>query len=97
MLTGPQSLTPVERVRITAQTIGRPLRFEEQPREQFQKEMLRHGMPAPVIAELMDGLAVRGGKNDPVLPTVEEVTGRPAFTYAQWVAHRAAAFGSAPA
>lgn len=97
VLTGPQSLTQIERVRIIARTIGRSLRFEEQPREQFQKEMLRHGMPAPVIAELMDGLAARVGRTDPVLPTVEEVTGRPAFTYAQWVANRAAAFGSAPA
>ncbi|TDD18917.1 hypothetical protein [Nonomuraea diastatica] len=66
-------------------------------REQFQEKMLRHGLPAPVIAELMDGLAARVGKMDPVLPTVERVTGRAAFTYAEWVAHRAADFGSTPA
>ncbi|MBT2225322.1 NAD(P)H-binding protein [Nonomuraea sp. NEAU-A123] len=97
LLTGPQSLTQIDRVRIIAETIGRPLRFEEQPREQFLEQMLHHGMPAPVITELVDGLAARVGKTDPVLPTVEEVTGRPAFTYAQWVAHRAADFGSTPA
>ncbi|GAA3598617.1 NAD(P)H-binding protein [Nonomuraea rosea] len=93
VLTGPQSLTQIERVRIIAETIGRPLRFEEVPRELFQEQMLGHGMPAPVIAELMDGLAARVGKTDPVLPAVEEVTGRAPFTYAQWVAHRAADFG----
>jgi hypothetical protein len=49
------------------------------------------------FTELVDGLAARVGKSEPVLPAVEEVTGRPAFTYAQWVAHRAADFGSTPA
>ena len=98
VLTGPQSLTQIDRVRIIAETIGRPLRFEEQPREQFREQLLlHHGLPAPVIDELLDQLAARDGQPAQVLPTVEEVTGRPAFTYAQWVAHRAAEFDSAPA
>ncbi|MEV0828839.1 hypothetical protein [Nonomuraea rubra] len=62
VLTGPLSRTQIERVRIIAETIGRPLRFEERPREQFQKVMLRHGMPTPVVAELRDGLAARAGR-----------------------------------
>jgi hypothetical protein len=57
--------------------------------------MLRHGMPAPVIDQLFDGLAARDGKTAEISPAVEEVTGRPAFTYAQWAAHRAAAFDPA--
>ena len=98
VLTGLQSLTQIDRVRIIGETIGRPLRFEEQPREQFRKQLLlHHGLPAPVIDELLDQLAARDGKTAQILPTVEEVTGRPAFTYAQWVAHRAAEFDSAPA
>ncbi|NUW40908.1 NAD(P)H-binding protein [Nonomuraea rhodomycinica] len=97
LLTGPEALTQVERVRIIAETIGRPLRFEEQPPEEFRERMLRHGTPAPVIDELIDGFAARIGAPEEVVPTVEEVTGRPAFTYAQWVAHRAAAFGATPA
>lgn len=83
-------------MRIIADTIGRPLRFEELPREQYRELMLRHGMPAPAIDEYIDGLAARVGKPDPVLPTVEEVTGRPAFTYAQWAAQHAADFGTTP-
>jgi hypothetical protein len=63
------------------------------PRHLFHEQMARHGMPEPVIAEYIDGLAARDGTTAQVFPTVEEVTGRPAFTYAQWVAHRAAAFG----
>ncbi|MBB3724414.1 NAD(P)H-binding protein [Nonomuraea dietziae] len=92
VVTGPQSLTQIERVRIIAETIGRPLRFEEVPREQFREQLLRHGMPAPVIDELLDGLASRDGKTAETSPAVEEVTGRPPFTYAQWVAHNATAF-----
>jgi len=92
VLTGPQSLTQIERVRIIAETIERPLRFEEVSRERFREQMLAHGMPAPVIEQLFDGLAARDGKSAEVSPVVEEVTGRPAFTYAQWVAHRAAVF-----
>jgi hypothetical protein len=57
-------------VRIIAEAIGRPLRFEEQTEEQYREQMP---------------------------PTVEEVTGRPAFTYAQWVAHRVADIAAEPA
>ena len=96
-LTGPQSLTQVDRVRILSETIGRPLRFEEQPREEFREQMLLHGLPAPAVDALLDRAAALVGRTARVLPTVEEVTGRPAFTYAQWAAQRAAEFASAPA
>lgn len=97
VLTGPQSLTQIDRVRIIAETIGRPLRFEEVPREQFREQLLlHHGLPTPAVDFLLDQAAARNGKTAQILPTVEEVTGRPAFTYAQWVAHRAAEFDSHP-
>ncbi|YCK38230.1 NAD(P)H-binding protein [Actinomadura sp. ATCC 39365] len=91
-LTGPQSLTQIDRVGIIAETIGRPLRFEELPRERFEEQLRRHGMPAPAITDLVEGLAARDGRSARVLPVVEDVTGRPAFTYAQWAAQRAADF-----
>ncbi|MEV6868590.1 NAD(P)H-binding protein [Streptosporangium subroseum] len=96
VLTGPQSLTQIDRVRIIGETIGRPLRFEEQPREQFRKQLLQ-GAPPPAVDFLLDMLASMDGMTAEVLPTVEEVTGRPAFTYAQWAAHHAATFNSPPA
>jgi uncharacterized protein YbjT (DUF2867 family) len=97
VLTGPQSLTQIDRMRIIAETIGRPLRFEEQPREEFREQLLLYGIPEPAVDHFLDGLATRDGKTAPVLPTVEEVTGRLAVTYAQWVARRAAEYDSAPA
>jgi uncharacterized protein YbjT (DUF2867 family) len=55
VLTGPPSLTQIDRVRIIGETIGRPLRLEEQPREQFREQLLlHHGLPAPVIDELLE-------------------------------------------
>lgn len=96
-LTGPQSLTQIERVQIIGETLGRPLRFEEVPREQFRQDVVRRGMPAPVADQLIDWLAECVGRTADISPAVEEITGRPAYTYAQWVAHAAAAFQSAPA
>ncbi|MBM0259930.1 NAD(P)H-binding protein [Micromonospora sp. 4G55] len=96
-LTGPESLTQIDRVRIIGETIGRPLRFEEQPREQFREEQLLHGAPPPAADFLLDVLASKDGKIAQVLPTVEEITGRPALTYAQRAAHHAADFTATPA
>lgn len=96
-LTGPQSLTQIDRVRIISETTGRPLRFEEQPSDQFRAEQLLQGAPPPAVDFLLDVLASADGKTAQVLPTVEEVTGRPAFTYAQWAAYHAAAFTATPA
>lgn len=95
LLTGPQSLTQAERVQIIAEVIGRPLRFEEVAPDRYKEQMLRHGTPEPVIAQLIAGLASRVGQAAEISSVVEEVTGRPPFTYAQWVAHHAAAFGPA--
>ncbi|GAA3310851.1 NAD(P)H-binding protein [Nonomuraea dietziae] len=94
-VTGPQSLTPIDRLRIIAETIGRPLRWEEQSEAWFRDEMARLGMPAQGIDDYVDALTARVGKTAEVLPTVEQVTGRPPFTYAQWVADHTAAFGTA--
>ena len=96
VLTGPQSLTQIERVRIVAEAIGRPLRFEEVPLEQYREQMVHHGMLASVVDQIIAGLAAQDGKNAKVSDAVETLTGRPAFTYAQWAAHRAAAFDPAP-
>ncbi|MFD1938531.1 NAD(P)H-binding protein [Nonomuraea mangrovi] len=96
-VTGPQSLTQIDRLRVIAETIGRPLRWEEQSEDWFRDEMARLGMPAPGIDDYVDALTARVGKTAEVLPTVEQVTGRPPLTYAQWVADHADAFGAASA
>jgi len=73
------------------------MRFAEVTPDVFREQMLRHGLAAPVIEELIAGLAARDGKAQEISPAVEDLAERPAHTYAQWVAHRAAAFAAAPA
>ncbi|MFG2193343.1 NmrA family NAD(P)-binding protein [Streptomyces sp. NPDC048639] len=93
-LTGPESLTQIERVRIIAETLGRPVRFEELSREEALKHLVGQ-MPEEAASFLLDQLASWQGTTAEVLPTIEQVTGRPAHTYREWVGHHAADFEAA--
>ncbi|HET6358303.1 NAD(P)H-binding protein [Streptomyces sp.] len=90
-VTGPQSLTQVDRVRIAGQVLGRTVPFEELPREHVRKQMTAH-LPAALVDELLDHRASLVGTTAEVLPTVEQVTGRAPYTYAEWLAHHEADF-----
>ncbi|MFI7635871.1 NAD(P)H-binding protein [Nonomuraea sp. NPDC049400] len=91
-LTGPQALSQIERVRIIGETLGLSARFEEMPRNDVRRQLLDH-MPPPAADFLLDQLAAAQAEPDSVLPTIEQVTGHPARTYAEWVAHHVADFG----
>ncbi|MEU6622789.1 NAD(P)H-binding protein [Streptomyces litmocidini] len=82
---GPQSLTKYEQVRDLGEVLGRAIRFQELAVEEARALWLGQGMPAEAVDWLLqDPVDV------PVGPTAEQVTGRPARTFAQWVAdHRA--------
>jgi uncharacterized protein YbjT (DUF2867 family) len=94
-LTGPQSLTHEEMVAIIGDVIGRPLRYEEIPPEAAKQGMVQHGFPEPFVEALMARYARGVGQPAPVTGEVEKVLGRPARTYAQWVADHADAFRAA--
>lgn len=90
LLTGPEPLTIREQVAAIATGIGRDIRFEELTPEQARANLLAQGMPAEVIDELI--LAYPDGYRDytpPVSPVVEQVTGRPGRTLAEWAADHA--------
>lgn len=90
-LTGPQSLTHREQVAVIGQAIGRDIPFVElSPQE--AREQLVGGMPEEIADTLLDLWAGSVGGPATVLPTVEQVTGRPARTFAQWAAEHADAF-----
>ncbi|MET9374325.1 NAD(P)H-binding protein [Streptomyces sp. NPDC002992] len=82
---GPQSLTKYEQVRDLGEVLGRAIRFDELTVDGARALWLGQGMPAEAVDWLLqDPVDV------PVGPTAEQVTGRPARTFAQWVAdHRA--------
>ncbi|TMR95676.1 NAD(P)H-binding protein [Nonomuraea basaltis] len=90
-LTGPEALRPADRVRILGAALGRELRFEGLTDEESMAEMLA-GMPE-VYANAFFGFFARGELDEStVLPTVEQVTGRPPRTFEEWAAANVEAF-----
>jgi uncharacterized protein YbjT (DUF2867 family) len=93
-LTGPEPLRPADRVRILGDVLGRDLRFEEKTNDEARRD-LSAAMPAEYV-EAFFSFYVDGTLDDSeVLPTVAEVTGRPARTFRDWAQTHASVF-SAP-
>lgn len=90
-LSGPEALTPAERVAILAAVIDRPLRFEPQDDATARAEMLESTPPRYVDAFFR---LFSGGETDEttVHDTVERVTGRPAGSFRHWAQAHADAF-----
>jgi uncharacterized protein YbjT (DUF2867 family) len=88
-LTGPESITQRRQIELIAEAIGRPVRAEEQPRDEAHAELSRWA--APQFADVMlDFLAADVHRPAIVTDLVEKITGHPARTFAQWaVDHRA--------
>ena len=90
-LTGPEALLPADRVRILAGVLGRDLRFEGIPDDTARAEMTAQ-MPAPYVDAFFRFFADGTIDETTVLPTVEDVLGRPPRTFAQWAEAHADAF-----
>ena len=90
-LTGPQPLTPGERVAILGHTLGRDLQFEAQSDEEARAEMTAT-TPAQYVDAFFDFYVGGSLDESKVLPTVPELTGRPPGTFSQWAVAHAAAF-----
>ena len=92
-LTGPEALTIGEQVKILSNAIGKPIEYVPISDEQARKGMEQAGMPGFLIDALVPFAAyVRSGQAAEVLPTVQQVTGRPALTFSQWAQENAASF-----
>jgi uncharacterized protein YbjT (DUF2867 family) len=90
-LTGPEALRPAERVRMLGEALGRDLRFEGQPDDEAHAEMSA-SMPAGYVDAFFSFYVDGALDESVVLPTVEEVCGRPPRTFPQWAAAHADAF-----
>jgi uncharacterized protein YbjT (DUF2867 family) len=90
-LTGPEALRPADRVRILGAALGRPLRFEPIPDDVARKEMSA-AMPAKYVDAFFSFFVDGTLDESPVLPTVQEVLGRPPRTFAQWAEAHVDAF-----
>ena len=90
-LSGPESLLPADQVGVLGAALGRELRFEAQSDEDARSEMSA-SMPAEYV-EAFFSFNVDGTLDESrVLPTVEEITGRPPQTFEQWARRHADAF-----
>jgi len=94
VLTGPESLSQAEQVRIIGATIGRSIRFEELSPEDFRRETAG-SWPAPVVDMLLTAWGAAIGQPAFVTSTVFDIVGSPARTFRQWAADHADAFRNA--
>ncbi|MGW0480359.1 NAD(P)H-binding protein [Nonomuraea sp. NPDC003214] len=91
-LTGPEALTPPDKVRVIGEVLGRELRFVELSRDEMVERWRAEGYSDEDVDFFLMVRTDPPVDGSTVLPTVEEVTGRPARTFAQWVGEHAAAF-----
>jgi uncharacterized protein YbjT (DUF2867 family) len=88
-LTGPQVFTNSELVRVIGAVLHRPLQYLEVPADAVRQRFISLGFPAEfgdaytaMLAETLDEPAV-------ITQDIEKILGRPATTFADWVArHR---------
>lgn len=92
LLTGPQPLSQLDKVRIIGEAIWEPLSFQELPPDVVRQAMLGQGLPAEIPDRLLGSLADYAERPGPSSDTVEQILGRPALTFADWAADHAAAF-----
>ncbi|MFJ2741687.1 NAD(P)H-binding protein [Streptomyces sp. NPDC087440] len=92
-VTGPEALTIPQKVATIAEAAGRPVEYVELSEAEARKGWQEAGYFSEEDIEFF----VLMGTNPPeigytVQPTVEQVTGRPARTFAQWAKENAQAF-----
>jgi uncharacterized protein YbjT (DUF2867 family) len=94
-VTGPQSLTHEQMVSVVGEVLRRPIRFEEVPPETAARGLVAHGLPEAFASALMARYARGAGQPALVTDGVEQILGRPARTFAEWVADHADVFRGA--
>ncbi|WP_316573459.1 NmrA family NAD(P)-binding protein [Nocardia canadensis] len=85
-LTGPAPLTTRERIAILAAAAGRPIEFAEITHQQAVDRLLATGVSRADAEYVIGWYAESSPESYTVDPTVEQVLGRPARTFAQWAA-----------
>ncbi|WP_343450266.1 NAD(P)H-binding protein [Micromonospora oryzae] len=90
VLTGPESLTQAEQVRIVGDALGRRLTFEEMAPDEFRRAAPEAARPA--VDMLLAAWQAATGRPAYVTSTVADLLGRPARTFRQWATDHAPAF-----
>jgi uncharacterized protein YbjT (DUF2867 family) len=85
-LTGPQSLTNIEMVDIIGAVLGRPLQYQEAPTELVRQRFVGLGFPPEFGDAYIAMLATTVDQPAVVTDGVQQILGRPAQSFEQWVA-----------
>ncbi|WP_275413578.1 NmrA family NAD(P)-binding protein [Plantactinospora endophytica] len=91
-LTGPESLTPRERIAVLSRAIGRDVTFVPITHEQAVDRLTATGVSRADAEYVVGWYAAPSEESTSVVDTVAQVTGRPARTFEQWVAEHAERF-----
>ncbi|MFD7817972.1 NAD(P)H-binding protein [Streptomyces sp. NPDC059785] len=97
VITGPELLTVGDKVAALAAARGREIALVELTEEEAVERWRASGMPEDVIGFLRVAYGDTPEVGRTVVGTVEQVTGRPARTFAQWAAEHAGTFAAGAA
>jgi uncharacterized protein YbjT (DUF2867 family) len=92
VVTGPEALTPGEKVVAIGAAISREVRFEELTPDQARAQWRAQGWPDEGIDFMLDMWATVAASVADVTGAVEQITGRPPRSFGEWVADNVAAF-----
>ncbi|MEU4322445.1 NAD(P)H-binding protein [Nocardia fluminea] len=92
-LTGPQALTPPQRLTILGEAAGREITFATITHQQAVERLMATGVSKADADYVIGWYAESSPESYTVDPTVEQVLGRPARTFAQWAAEHGHRFG----
>ncbi|MFI2607173.1 hypothetical protein [Kitasatospora sp. NPDC018619] len=92
LLTGPEAPTQAEQVEIIGAAAGRPVTWQEIPREAARRRMAATGRPPAAVDGALDFVHARLTAPEPATTTVQDVTGHPARSFRAWARDHAALF-----
>lgn len=89
VITGPESLTQADQVRIIGEAIGREVRWEELPPEVAREQLTAAWGNAEFVEARLRAWRAFVETPERVTDTVERLLGRPALTFRQWAEEHA--------
>ncbi|MDL5157641.1 NAD(P)H-binding protein [Actinomycetospora termitidis] len=94
-LTGPESLTPLDELRLLGEVLGRPLPARELGPDDVARGMVAGGT-APEVVDAILARTLGSDEGVDPLPTVRELLGREPRRFVDWARAHADAFGAVP-
>ena len=96
VLTGPESLSQADQVRIIGDVLRRRIQFEELTPDEFRNET-EGSWPRPAVDMLLAAWGATIGTPAYITSTLLDILGSPPHSFREWVADHTAAFVDAPA